>query len=328
MSMPSITNSGVSTTTIDRTSTQGTQGTSGVATTGSGISGQTGGVGGVPTGSQTGGVASTNTSGTQPSNTGQAQRRVGEAQTNAADTLRALNDLISSLRDPDQLAALLIEMNNLQRQQALDQRLASRDTAKAQMEGQAAEMRDAAIKEIASAAVAVVMAVVSFAVSMVGAMKMGKETSSAIDAGKQAGEITDKISGLQSRIAKVADKLGDDALKQLDNKMSDMQALATKAGRTMDAAFRKSDLINTYTQAANSLIKGIGEGLEGTLRGLGKMDDAQGQILAANAEDTKADADQIKEFMNSIDELLKAALEFMQKLNDAEVELMASASRL
>lgn len=65
-----------------------------------------------------------------------------------------------------------------------------------------------------------------------------------------------------------------------------------------------------------------------TLRASAKFDEAQGQVLAANAEDTKADADAMKSFMDSIDELIQTALQFIQKLNDAEVELMASASRL
>ena len=104
------------------------------------------------------------------------------------------------------------------------------------------------------------------------------------------------------------------SLKQFDN--------------ASNAAYRTSDKINLLTQAVTGLLRGISEGLEGNLRAFGKMDDAQGQVLAANAEDTKADADANKSFMDAIDDLLKSALDFIQKLNDAEVEMMASASRL
>lgn len=307
----------------------GPKGSGRIDSTGSGISGSTSGPGGVPPQSnQQTQVGGTNTTGNQPTNSTESQRRLNEAPLTLEQATKLLQELVKSLRDPDQLAALLIEMNDLQRKNALDQRLASRDTAKSQLEGQAQETRESAIKELASAAVAVALAVVSFAVSVGGALKMGSELKTGMSATMSAGKMSDEVSTMQGNMGKMVNHLDEGSKLQMTSKIGGVQNQADTLRSMGDMAVRKSDMINTYTQAINSLVRGVSDALSTSLRAFAKFDEAQGQVLAANAEDTKADADQIKEFMNSIEELLKSALEFMQKLNDAEVELMASASRL
>jgi hypothetical protein len=309
------------------TPTQGTQGTTQVPPTGSGITGTTTGNTGVPPQSrQSTPTTTTQTTGTPVNNPTQSQTRVNDSQGKLEDAIKLLNNLIKSLRDPDQLAALLIEMNDMQRQNALDQRLSSRDTAKSQLEGQAAEMREAAVKELASAAVAVVMSVVTFAVSLGGTLKMGSEIKDGAKAGQKAGEIGDKVSQFKDIAQKGG--LSPEMTQKLTTKIESIEAGMKQFDNASNASFRTADKINLLTQAVSGLLRGMTEALEGNLRAAGKMDDAQGQVLAANAEDNKADADSIKSYMDAIDDLLKSALDFIQKLNDAEVEMMASASRL
>lgn len=310
----------------------GTQGTSNVTQTGSGISNTTNGNTGVPPQSpQTRSGTVTQTTGTPVNNTNDAQRRVGDINTSdpkatIKEAVELLNKLIKSLRDPNQLASLLIEMSDLQRKNSLDQRLASRDSAKAQLEGQAAEMREAAVKEMAGAAVAVAMAVVTFAVSIAGTVEMGKGIKSGAKAGSEAGEISDKVAKLKDIAQKGG--LSPEMMRKLEIKTDSISAGMKQFENASNASYRTADKINLITQAVTGLLRGMSDGLEGNLRAFAKMDDAQGQVLAANAEDTKADADQIKSFLDAVDDLLKAALDFIQKLNDAEVEMMASASRL
>lgn len=263
--------------------------------------------------------------GEAPKDLSASQRSLVEARDTLNKASAVLDKLISALRDPDQLAALLIEMNELQRQNALDQRLASRDSAKSQLEGQAAETRQAAVKEMAAAAVAMAMAVVSFAVSAGGAGKMGAEAKDAAKAGKVAGEFRDAIADLKGKMGSVTDPA---QKAKLEGAISKLEVQASKFEGLSNAGFREVDRLNMLTQAINSIVKGMSEGIEGILRGSAKMDEATGQLLAANAEDTKADADALKDFTDGIDNLLRAALEFITKMNDAEIELMASASRL
>lgn len=315
----------------------GTTNTGQVPTTGSGISGTTGTSGptGIPpqTGqTQTGQTQTgtlTQTSGTRSGNTMETKNRVSDAQTQGMEkAYELLNKLIKSLRDPDQLAALLIEMNDLQRQNALDQRLSSRDIAKSQLEGQAAEMMQAAVKEMAAAAVAVAMAVVTFAVSFAGTLKMGGEIKEGAQAGSKSASISEKVSAMKDDFQKHMNNMSPEMAKKMEMKIASIEKSAAKLDLASNIGFRNSDQTNLVTQALSTLLRGVSEAMEGTLRGFAKMDDAQGQILAANAEDTKADADQIKSYMDAVDDLLKSALDFIQKLNDAEVEMMASASRL
>lgn len=292
-----------------------------------------GGVGGVGSGQvpTTGGQTNTsvmpraNGGGEPPTNTVQSERSLANARSTQKEALSILDTLIKALRDPDQLAALLIEMNEMQRQNSLDQRLASRETAKSQLEGQAAETRQAAVKEMAAAAVALAMSVVSFAISVAGAGNMGKEAKQASTASKTATEFKDAAADLKGKLGSVTDPA---KRAELEKSIGKLEIQAGKFEAASNAGFREVDRINMLTQAVNSLVKGLGEGIEGMLRASAKMDEAQGQTLAANAEDTRADADALKAFTDAIDELLRAALEFIQKMNDAQVELMASASRL
>ncbi len=345
--MSSITFTTVSnTTTTQNTSTKETESTGSVPTTGGGISAPVSNTN-IPTGGteQTQVPRSTNPfAGVTDSKTG---ARLEDAAANLKDTMKTLNDLIKALRDPDQLATLLVEFTGLQRQQALDQRLASRDVAKAQLEGQAAETREAAVKEIAAAAVALVMAVVSFVVSVVGAVKMAGDVKDGIDAGKGAMEAEKKMGDLEKDVSDVGKQISevkklpdsdptkagklDDLAKQqedLTTQLKETKMESKSLGRDAEASFKKADITMTYTRAIDGLVKGLGDAVSGTLRATAKFDDAQGQVLAANAEDTKADADALKSFMDAIDDLIRTALEFISKINDAEVELMASASRL
>ena len=340
--MASITFTTVGNTTT--TSTQETESTSGsTPITGSGISGNSGTV--PTTTPETRALTGTNPFGGSTVDQ-KAGTRLGDALPKLAEALKAFAELLKSVRDPDMLATLMVEFSGMQRQQALDQRLASRDAAKSQLEGQAAETREAAIKEIAAAAVSLVMAVVSFAVSVGGAAKMGKEVKEGLGASKDVmnaeksiGKLEEKLGGIEKKIrimeGQVDSTAKTDALKKLkvEKAATELELTLEKStskikGLEADGHLKKSDIINQYTNAVNTLVKGLSETISGTLRGSGKLDEAQGQVLAANAEDTQADADALKHFMDSIDDLIHTALEFIQKLNDAEVELMASASRL
>lgn len=329
MSMTIQSNTGFTVPIDNGTSTTGTTQTGNVqngGTVGGGVGGT--GNGQVPVGNgqtNNAGMPRSSNGGEVPSNPSQSQRSLLDARDALKNTSAVLDKLIAALRDPDQLAALMIEMNNMQRQNALDQRLASRETAKSQLEGQAAETREAAVKELVAAAVALAMSVVSFAVSAGGAAKMGGEAKQAAKAGKVAEDFKEAIGELKGKLPTVTDPVQKGKIEQA---ISKLEVQASKFDNLANAGFREVDRLNMVTQAVNSLVKGLSEGIEGILRSSAKMDEATGQLLAASAEDTRADADALKSFTDALDEVLRSALEFIQKMNDAEVELMASASRL
>lgn len=330
MSMTIQSNTGY-TPTIDPGTSQTGNVQGGTVQTGNGVGGGVSGTGGTPVPTGTGqntnvGLPRSGGGSEPPQDLDGSKRSLTNAlKDNLKEASAVLDKLISALRDPSKLAALLIEMNEMQRQNALDQRLASRDAAKSQLEGQAAETREAAVKELAAAAVGMAMSVVSFAVSAIGAGKMGAEAKTAGKAGKTAEEFKEAVADLKSKLPSVTDPA---KRSQMEGVISKLEAQAGKFDNIASSGFREVDRLNMLTQAVNSLVKGMSEGIEGILRATAKMDEATGQMMAANAEDLRADGDAIKTFTDGIDELLRAALEFISKLADAEVELMASASRL
>jgi len=226
----------------------------------------------------------------------------------------ALKTVLDAVRDPDVLAALLIEMTSMSRQNALDSRLQARSQARSELEGQAAETREAATKMLASAIVGMVISVVSAAIAIGGAAKSGgsiKESASHTKDAHQANKIMDSAEGGLSDAGKL--KL----THQADN-----------AGALARNAQLKGDLTTQLTGALTGLANAVKSLTEGSLGAASKMDDAQGQELAAAAQDTQANADVAKKIMDELEEMIKAAIQFLKEMAQAETDMMATASRL
>lgn len=315
------------TTSTSAKDTDGTDKIKDTKSTGGGVSGSSNGQG-IPSPSSGGSgstTATSSTTGTPSGPSGQVQERLSTATISLKDALKLLDGMASALKDPDKLASLLIEMQGMQRQNAMDQRLASRDVAKSQLMGQAAESREAAVKEIAAAAVSLVMAVVSFAVAVGGAAKMGGQLKEGTTAGMKASTLADKAADVRNAMEGVTDQK---QLSKMSKELGALESAAKKFENLSNSSFRNVDITKTFSDAFSGLAQGLGEGMAAMLRASAKFDEAQGQEFAAGAQDTQADADQMKSFMDGIDEILRSAMEFIKQMNDAEVELMASASRL
>lgn len=225
----------------------------------------------------------------------------------------ALKALLSSVRDPDMLAKLMIEMSSMSRQNALDARLQARSQARSELEGQAGETREAAQKMLVSAIVGLIMAVVSLAVSVVGAAMSGSASKDAASNSKdaiKANKLMDETDNLTG-----ADKL------KLEHKASGSDSLARISNT-------KADSINQVTGALTGFANALKGALEGSLNASAKMDEADGQMLAAAAQDSQANADMAKQFMDELQELIRSALQFLKDMQQAETDMMATASRL
>lgn len=250
-------------------------------------------------------------------NTGMAANRLSDSNPKLAAALDDLSKLIKLVKGSTDMAAILIELASMQRQAALDQRVASRDMAKAQLLGQAAETREAAVKELVAAVVQMVVSIVAASITFAGSLGGLAEIKKAGSKLKEIAGQTDQMNELLKKGAKTTDKA-----------VTDIGDNITEIGKSADHALRKAENITMRFNAISQMVNALGEGIAGMVRASAKMDEAQGQALAAQAQDTQADGDVFKAFMESIDELIRTAIEFVKKMQDAEVELMATASRL
>jgi len=229
---------------------------------------------------------------------------------------QAIATLMSSVRDPDKLATLIMEFASMSRQNALDVRLAARAQARSELEGQASETREAAQKALIAAAVSFAFAVVSAVISI------GSAVSS-------IGKIKEGLASTKDAIQtqKIADGITGNGLGDLANK-SKLNHIAEGMQKSGDAAIKLGDARSQLGQAISGLMNAVGKLSEGILQGMSKYDEARGQELAAAAQDSQANADFAKQFMDELQEMLNAAMQFLKEMAQAETDMMATASRL
>ena len=198
------------------------------------------------------------------------------------------------------LAALLIMFAASARQNALDDRLASREAAAADMKGQAAESREAAVKQLVAAVVMTVISVASAVVSGIGAAKTVGSTKDAVSSAKGA----------------------------VDSAKSGKDALAGAQNTAANAAGGKVSHTNMVTQAVTQGMGAAGQVTEGSLNSSAKMDEADGQELGAEAQIHQSNSDIAKKIMDDLDEAIKAAIQFIKEMQRAETDLMQSMTRV
>ncbi|WP_163850637.1 hypothetical protein [Pseudooceanicola aestuarii] len=252
-----------------------------------------------------------------PESSGAAQNRLEAALATLTDETASLEEklsvLLSVVRDPDVLSKLMIEFASMSRQNALDARLAAREQARGELEAQAGETRESAEKIIASAIVSLVVAVVSAVISI------GAAIGAIGQMNKATGALKESV-----QTSNIAARAGGDATRggaELNNAAKLTANTAAEAG-TM------SQTINSLAPALNQLMGAIGGMISAHFQAEGKIDEAQGQELAAAATESQSNADFAKKFMEDLEEMIKSALAFLRELNNAETDMMASMTRV
>lgn len=213
----------------------------------------------------------------------------------------------------EEIAALMIKFSNLGRENALDQRLQAREAAKADLMASASESREAASKQIAAAIVGFVVSVVSAVVSLAGSISSAKNAVSALKETKEANQM--------EKLAKIAESSGDKSAPRLTE-------AAKNAGASAQAATLATQRSADIGRALSQLAGGLGQLVSGVLEGAAKIDEAEGKEFEAEATDQQAQADIGKKIMDDIEEMVKAAIQFLKAMQSAEVDLMASMTRV
>lgn len=202
--------------------------------------------------------------------------------------LDALKSLLGQMGIGDDLSTLMVEFAAMGRQNALDQRLASREQAKDELMSQAEATRAAAITQVVVAAVTLVVSVVTTGLSLNQASKAG-ETS------KQLGKLADEGGENQAKVAEITNA----AAKQ-----------------------------QTQNQAWTQVVSSIGQTAEGAGGLASGLFQAGGQVDAANAQMEQSNSDLSKKVMDDFEEMVRATIQFLKEMQQAETDLMANMTRV
>jgi len=244
------------------------------------------------------------------------------------------------------LARVMIEQASEQRQNALNDRLAARETAKGELMSQAQQMDNAAAKMMSGALTSIITAAIGGAISIGGSLtgalgtmsqlgKMGTQAKATETATKQMSQANDEISNLSKLMKGTTDPKELSSLNQkLDAAKNAQQAASTaqqSSSNLFNVANTKSSMIGGFGQAGSSLgdtTSRTGAGADARQQAEAKGMDAQGARDAADAQVAQQQADLKKELQDSLSDMIKQIINFIKELKEAEVDAMRALTKV
>lgn len=223
-------------------------------------------------------------------------------------------ELINSL-----LGKLMIEQAASQRHSALQDRMTSRQAAKADLMDQAGAMDKSADEMMKGAIVSLVLTVVSSAISIIGSVAslsnaisgFGDKVSNATKTGQALSEAS-KAAGMGSeKAASLGSKLTQEILAKTVSRTEQMFNIIEKLAPAV------SGLASSAAQFGKSVTDSDAKHIE-----------AEGARSAAKAQDKQADADQAKDIQQALDEMLKAIINFLKELRETEANMMQAMTKV
>jgi len=245
------------------------------------------------------------------------------------------------------LARAMIEAAAEQKQNALDDRLAAREQARADLLDQAKSMQDAADKMAAGAMTSLITSVVGGALSIAGSFASAagglsqiKNMTSAVKAGNQVSEelgqtttMMNKLSqlGKSGTLSEAEEAAAPELLAKLTSQEKMLQSELQSSNNAFQLASGKSQVWSAGGQTAGAtgdMTRGIGQSQDTTAQADAKRADAEGAKDAAQAQYDQQVADGKKQVEDSLDDMIKQIIDFLKQLKDAEAEAMRSLTRV
>jgi hypothetical protein len=257
------------------------------------------------------------TAGDFKSNPDAALDRAGEASAR-------LTALFESLDSGDVLGKLMIEIAQMQRKDALESRLMAREQAKGQMMDQAGDMREAAAKIMTGAIISLVVTVVASLVTIAASVGNTASGLKGISGQKQALDGQKMASQGQTQQSY---RGATDAQKTEGMKLESQGYDLNKKGLDGQAVSMKQQLKADLISQLGQIIQGFGNMMDSNFQSQAKVEEAEGQEHAAQAEHAKGEADIARDTQQQLDEFINKLIEFLKNLNETEVNQMAAVTR-
>lgn len=212
----------------------------------------------------------------------------------AASKLASLFDSSAFVGDIAKfLGRALIEFAAEQRKNALDERMAAREAAKAELMSQAGKMEAAAEKMMTGAITNLVMGVAAGAISIAG--------------------------GIASSVGSFA------AIGKMSAAMKSGSDQAFKSAEALSTAFSG---IGSAVRSGGDMIGAGGRGAEGITQAEAKKTEAEGSRDAADAQFQQQTADLKKDIQQQMDEMIKQIINFLKEMREAEVDAMRALTKV
>ncbi|MFM2279812.1 MAG: hypothetical protein RLZZ444_2043 [Pseudomonadota bacterium] len=203
---------------------------------------------------------------------------------------KVLEDFISGAKDRTALFSALIEMMNNQRQSAVDQRANARESAKNELLDAAGKSKEAASKQMDAAIAGLVLGIIAGATQIgTGGFTLGAQTNHS---------------------AKMKNVTNDAVINSAAAKLQN-----------------QTQAIGSFGGAAKDMTSSAGQGASGTMQSDASNLQAQGQEIQAIAQDTQGQQDIEKKFAEDLTEAIKAVIQFIKEIRNAEIERMQSITR-
>ncbi|MDO6966453.1 hypothetical protein [Rhizobium alvei] len=203
---------------------------------------------------------------------------------------KVLEEFISGAKDRTALFSALVEMMNNQRQSAVDQRANARESAKNELLDAAGKSKEAANKQMDAAIAGLVLGIIAGATQIgTGGLTLGAQTKHTAN---MKGQTNDAV--INSAAAKLQNR---------------------------------TQAIGSFGGAAKDMTSSAGQGASGTMQSDASNLQAQGQEIQAIAQDTQGQQDIEKKFAEDLTEAIKAVIQFIKEIRNAEIERMQSITR-
>lgn len=240
------------------------------------------------------------------------------------------------------LAKAMIEAAGQQRQNALDDRLAARQEARAQLLKQSGKMKDAAEKMMDGATTALIMGVVGGAISIAGSMTAALGTLSQVKKMSQSMKSTkdavSEVSTAERRVVELEQGAGNLSRTERRTAMIDAKTARTTAvnkqeieKKAFETASAKSQMFTAAGQVGSAFgdtTRSIGTSLDARAQAEAKKTDAEGTKDAAEAQYIQQTADTKKELQDSLNDMIKQIIDFLKEIENAKVEGMRAFTRV
>ncbi|WP_062012788.1 type III secretion system translocon subunit SctB [Aureimonas sp. AU4] len=231
------------------------------------------------------------------------------------------------------LANLMIQQSNDRRSQAMNQRTAGYEQAKAQSIQQAADMNQAADKMDKGAVLSMTIGIVTAGIAMIGSgISLYKQVGSL----KQSADAANNMSKAQQELTaatKKADTFTDAGKFATDKVKTDVLnaemkfKIASNEGAQIDKMLQRYQSAADLTSRGGDIGRQLGQGLDTKEQAQAKREEAEGSVAAAEATSHQQKAEIAKDVQQAMDDMIKQVINFVKEMQENKVEMMRAITR-
>lgn len=230
----------------------------------------------------------------------------------------------------DELAAVIIQQAANESTASLDEARNQADAAKAELMAQAGALRTEAAEMIAGAVAALVMTVVSSAISFVSASKQIKELNSVKkpDLDNVKLEPEEKFKTLPHKEGELPEHVPLTPKEEVEALAAKKKKLADEYQTDMQRVNGLVGAMNLKGNAFSQLASGLGNFVNSIFQAEAKNTEADGAEHAANAQQLQSYSEESQKIADDMKKLVDQILSILKEIADTKAQMMQSMTRV